>query len=138
MAADADSRFAAVVGMAATPSKHTNLTVPSLYFLGRKDNTIGQLGDLMIIHTYEAHTGPSMLLELINGGHYSFTDMFKLSHNFGDGIGAGFASMETTYDIVNSYSTAFLGFFLKGQQEYKKFLESNPWPDELVAQRKGL
>jgi len=138
MAADADARFAAVLGMAATPAKHTNLTVPSLYFLGRKDNTIGPIGNVMIKNTYEAHTGPALLLELIDGGHYSFTDMFKLSHNFGDGIGPGFASMETTYDIVNSYSTAFLGFFLKGQQEYKKFLESNQWPDELAVQRKGL
>ena len=80
----------------------------------------------------------SLLPELINGGHYSFTDMFKLSHNFGDGIGPGFASMETTYQIVNSYSTAFLGFFLKGQKEYREFLDSNPWPEEVAAQRKGL
>ncbi len=137
-AADADTRFAAMVGMAAAPSKHTNLTIPSLYFLGRKDGTIGQIGNMMIKNVYEAHSGPSMLLELINGGHYSFTDMFKLSHSFGDGIGEAFTPMETTYAIVNSYSTAFLGYFLKGQKAYGKYLEGNPWPNELAIQRKGF
>jgi dienelactone hydrolase len=137
-AADADPRFIAVVAMAAAPPTHTNLTVPSQYWLGRKDKTIGDLGNGLIRGTYEKHTGPAMLMELINGGHYSFTDVGKTVKNFGDGIGEGFTPLETTYDIINSYSTAFLGLYLKGQTEYKKFLETNPWPEELAVERKGL
>ena len=46
--------------------------------------------------------------------------------------------METTYEVINSYSTAFLGVYLKGQKEYKKFLDGNPWEAEVEVKRKGL
>jgi hypothetical protein len=60
----------------------------------------------------------------------------------GDGVGAGkrrdtdepfeFTSMELTYKIVNSYSVAFLGYFLKDQKEYWRFLSENHWPDVMI------
>jgi dienelactone hydrolase len=137
-AADADPRFIAVVAMAAAPPTHTNLTVPSQYWLSRKDKTIGELGNGLVRANYEKHTGPVMLMEMINGGHYSFTDMFKLVKNFGDGVGEGFTPMDTTYEIINVYSTAFLDVYLKGQKEFKKFLETDSWPAEVAVQRKGL
>jgi hypothetical protein len=96
------------------------------------------MGNGLVRGNYEKHTGPAMLLELINGGHYSFTDMFKLVKNFGDGVGEGFTPMDTTYEIINTMSTAFLDVYLKGQKESKKILESNPWPDDLAVQRKGI
>lgn len=83
-----------------------------------------------------------------NGGHYSFTDVFKFNKDFGDGIGHGrrrdtnesfeFTSMELTYQIINSYSVAFLGYFLKGQKEYWAFLNENHWPDALIWEAKTL
>jgi hypothetical protein len=88
------------------------------------------------------------LLELKNGGHYSFTDMFKINKNFGDGVGAGkrrdtnepfeFTGMETTYKIINSYSIAFLGYYLKGETSYLTFLSENHWPDVMKWDVKGL
>ena len=70
-----------------------------------------------------------------NGGHFSFTDIFKINKNFGDGAGQGkrrasgepfdFTSMEVTYKIINSYSVAFLGYYLKGQKDYLNFLTAN-------------
>ncbi|RPJ38336.1 MAG: hypothetical protein EHM35_04745, partial [Planctomycetaceae bacterium] len=115
-AADREPRFKAVVAMSGAPPAHTNLTVPSLRMLGTEDRTLGVLGNALIRDNHAKHTGPSFLLELKNGGHYSFTDMFKINKNFGDGVGAGkrrdtnqpfeFTSMELTYRIVNSYSVA--------------------------------
>ena len=141
-AADRDSRFKAVVAMSGAPPTHTNLTVPSLRMLGAEDRTLGVLGNTLIRNNHASHTGPSFLLELKDGGHYSFTDMFKLNKNFGDGVGAGkrrntnepfeFTSMELTYKIVNSYSVAFLGYFLKGRKEYWSFLSENHWPQTMT------
>jgi dienelactone hydrolase len=141
-AADRDPRFKAVVAMSGAPPVHTNLTVPSLRMLGTEDRTLGVLGNALIRDNHAKHTGPSFLLELKNGGHYSFTDMFKINKSFGDGVGAGkrrdtnepfeFTSMELTYRIVNSYSVAFLGYFLKGQKEYRAFLSENHWPDVMI------
>jgi predicted dienelactone hydrolase len=141
-ASDRDPRFKAVVAMSGAPPMHTNLTVPSLRMLGTEDRTLGTLGNGLIRANHTTHTGPAFLLELKNGGHYSFTDVFKVNKNFGDGIGAGkrrdtnepfeFTSMELTYQIVNSYSVAFLGYFLKGQKEYWMFLSENHWPDTVI------
>ena len=136
---DHDPRFKAVIAMSGAPASHTNLTVPSLRMLGTEDRTLGVPGNNAIRDNHAKHTGPSYLLELKNGGHYSFTDMFKINKSFGDGVGAGkrrdtneafeFTDMETTYKIINSYSVAFLGYYLKGEKEYASFLNANPWPD---------
>ena len=136
--ADQDSRFKAIVAMSGAPPAHTNLSVPSLRMLGTEDRTLGVAGNAAIRDNHAKHTGPSYLLELKNGGHFSFTDMFKINKNFGDGVGAGkrrdsnepfeFTDMQTTYKIINSYSVAFLGYYLKGQKEYMTFLRENHWP----------
>ena len=79
--------------------------------LGEEDQTIEAKGNAAIRSNFEAHRGPALLLELKRGGHFSFTDMFKISPNHGDGVGTGkrkstdetitFAPMETTYGIIN-------------------------------------
>jgi dienelactone hydrolase len=145
--ADEDPRFKAVLAMAAAPPTHANLTVPSLYMLGTEDRTIKEEGNQLIRDNFAKHTGAGFLLELKNGGHYSFSDMFKLDKNFGDGIGKGkrratgeefaFTSMETTYAIINAYSVAFLGASVKGEREYLPFLQKNHWQDEVSWQSKG-
>lgn len=140
--ADQDPRFKAIVAMSGAPATHTNLAVPSLRMLGTEDRTLGPAGNAAIRDNHAKHTGPSYLLELKNGGHYSFTDMFKINKEFGDGVGAGkrrdtnepfrYTDMETTYAIINSYSVAFLGYYLKGQKEYRAFLSENHWPDVMM------
>jgi predicted dienelactone hydrolase len=147
-ASDADTRFKAVIAMSGAPASHTNLTVPSLRMLGTEDRTLGAPGNAAILDNHAKHTGPSYLLELKNGGHYSFTDMFKINKNFGDGVGAGkrrdtnepfeFTSMETTYKIVNSYSVAFLGYYLKGETSYLTFLSEDHWPDVMKWDVTGI
>ena len=147
-AADREPRFKAVLALSGAPVSHTNLTVPSLRMLGTEDRTLGVLGNALIRDNHAKHTGPSFLLELKDGGHYSFTDVFKVNKSFGDGVGSGkrrdtnepfeFTSMELTYQIVNSYSVAFLGYFLKDQKEYWTFLSQNHWPDTMIWDVKGM
>lgn len=146
--ADKDPRFKAVIAMSSAPEEHTNLTVPSLYMLGTEDRTIGPKGNERIRNAFAKHSRDGFLLELKNGGHYSFTDVFKIDKNFGDGVGQGkraatgeafnFTSMETTYQIINSYSIAFLGAYIRGEKEYLPFLQKNHWPNELIWDAKGV
>jgi predicted dienelactone hydrolase len=141
-ASDADKRFKAVVAMSGAPPSHSNLAIPTLRMLGTEDRTLGVVGNAAIRKNHEIHQGPAFLLEMKNGGHYSFTDIFKLTKQFGDGVGKGkrltsgeeltYTSMETTYKIINSYSIAFLGYYLKGEKAYQAFLRENHWKDELV------
>lgn len=145
--ADSDPRFKAVIAMSGAPETHQNLNVPSLYMLGTEDTTLGVKGNDFIRSNFKMHTGPAFLLEMVNGGHYSFTDIFKITRDFGDGVGKGkrratgepfeFTSMETTYSIINSYSIAFLGAYVRGEKEYFDFLKKNRWPKELIWEAKG-
>jgi dienelactone hydrolase len=145
---DQDPRFKAMIAMSGAPDTHTNLSIPSLRMLGVEDRTIGERGNALIRANHAKHTGPSFLLELKNGGHYSFTDIFKINRNFGDGAGQGkrqatgepfeYTSMEDTYKIINSYSVAFLGYYLKGQKDYMKFLRENHWPDLMKWDATGI
>jgi dienelactone hydrolase len=142
-----DSRFKCMIAMSGASLTHTNLTVPSLWMLGEEDRTIGTLGNLLIRSHHARHTGPSFLLELKDGGHYSFTDMFKINKTFGDGVGPGkrretkepfeYLSMEKTYEIVNTYSLAFLDVYAKGQRERLGFLQQNHWTNEVLLKTSG-
>jgi len=146
--ADADARFKATIPMAGIGLDHTNLAIPTLPMLGAEDRTLGPRGNELIRAYYEKHQGSAFLLELINGGHYSFTDIFKINKNFGDGAGEGkrrdtgepfrYTSMEDTYRVINSYSAAFCGVFLKGEKGYLAFLRENHWPEMLIWKTKGL
>lgn len=127
--ADVEPRFKALLGMAAAPPSHTNQAIPALLMLGMKDATIGDLGNTLIRKYASTHQGPMYLLEMKNGGHWSYTDMYKINPNFGDGIGPQFTPMELTYEIINSYSAAFLGLYLKGDKTQAKYLEESHWPD---------
>ena len=146
--ADADPRFQAVIAMSGIgPAAQTNLTVPTLPMLGTEDLTLGAKGNELIRAYHARHQGPAYLLELVNGGHFSFTDIFKINQNFGDGAGEGkrresgeafpFTSMEDTYRIINSYSTAFLGLYLKGEQGWHGYLEKNHWPAVVIWKAKA-
>ena len=145
--ADDDQRFKAIVAMSGAGEAQKNLTVPVLRMLGTEDTTLGERGNTAIREHHARHEGPSFLLELPNGGHYSFTDMFKINPNHGDGVGKGkrratgdefeFTSMATTYQIINATSVAFLGCYLKGQKEYLPFLRENHWGNEQVWEAKG-
>ena len=146
--ADTDPRFRSVIAMSGAPPTHTNLTIPTFWMLGSEDTTIGTRGNALIRSLHSRHIGPSFLLEMKNGGHYSFTDMFKLNKNFGDGVGPGkrretkesfvFTSMEKTYKLINAYSLAFLEVYSRGKPVALSFLQKNHWPDELVWSVSGV
>jgi len=136
--ADVEPRMKAAVAMAAVNIDYTNLAIPALVMAGTKDRTIGPIGNQIIRNYWEKHTGPAFLLELPNGGHYSFTDIFKINPSFGDGAGPDFTPMADTYRIINSYSTAFLGVYLKGERGHAAFLEKNHWPDLLIWKPKNV
>jgi len=143
-----DARFKSLIAMSGASLSHTNLVIPSLWMLGAEDRTIGAAGNMLIKFHHGAHTGPSFLLELKNGGHFSFTDMFKIDKSFGDGIGPGkrretqapfeFTSMAKTYEIINASSLAFLDVYSRGQRERLSFLKTNHWPEEVVWKVSGL
>jgi dienelactone hydrolase len=135
---DADPRFKAAIPMAAVYWIYSNVTTPTLAMLGTRDHTIGPKGNEIIRAYWEKQQGPAFLLELPGGGHYSFTDMFQINPQFGDGVGVEFTSREDTYRIINAYSTAFCGVYLKGDNRYLAYLAKNHWPELLIWKLKNV
>jgi hypothetical protein len=129
--------------MAGVAREKVKCTAPVLILMASEDNTIKAEGNARVRQYYEECTGPRYLVEFLNAGHFSFSDMFQFVPTFGDGIGTGtritngqpitYAPMEVVYPLTNGYTTAFFGRYLKGQTGYDAYLSSNSNPKELIV-----
>jgi len=140
--ADMDPRIDAIAPMAAVNRERANYTCPAMVLLATEDATIGLDGNARIRQYYEESKGPRYLVELVNGGHYSFTEMYQVNPRFGDGVGQGkritngeeivYITMDRAFEITNAYTTAFFGRYLKGVTNYDEFLSTNHYADEVI------
>lgn len=139
--ADTDPRVKAIAPMAGVAEECKNLTLPTMILFATEDATLGLERNGAIPKFYEARQGPRYSIEFKNAGHYSFTEMYQLNPTFGDGVGKGkhlssgepmdYIARETSFHLINAYTTAFFGKFLKGQTGYDGYLEANHDPKEL-------
>jgi len=123
-----DDRIDAIVPMAGIAPYLTEPNdCPVLILMATEDDTIGAEGNDVIRKYYEDSIGPKYFVEFVDGGHYSFSEMFQYRPNFGDGIGTGtrmtngeaitFAPKEIIYRYTNGYSLAFLNKYVKGDTD---------------------
>jgi len=139
--ADADPRVKAIAPMAGVAEERKNLTLPAMALFAAEDDTLGADRNPAIPKFYDSRQGPAYSVDFLNAGHYSFTEMYQLNPNFGDGVGKGkrltngepidYIKRETAFRLVNGYTAAFFGKFLKGQNGYDTYLEANHDPKEL-------
>ncbi len=149
MAADQDERIDAIVPMAAVGREHVNTDVPSLIILATEDDTIRAAGNERVRVYYDEGTGPKYLVEFVDGGHYSFTEMFQFDPAFGDGVGTGkritngeditYTDKEIVYRYTNGYSVAFLDKYVKGEsgKELDAYLGKNQDESVLIHKASG-
>jgi len=140
--ADMDPRIDAIAPMAAVGRERENYTCPAMVLLATEDATIGLAGNARIRQYYDESKGPRYLVEIVKGGHYSFTEMYQVDPDFGDGVGKGkrvtngeeieYIPMERAFEITNSYTTAFFGRYLKGLTAYDEYLATNHYPDDII------
>lgn len=140
--ADQDPRVDAICPMTGAPKDRTNFTCPVMLFLAGEDATLGLEGNANIRKYYDDSKGPKYFLELPNAGHFSFTEMYQLKPDFGDGVGSGtritnaqpidYIKKDVIWPLINGYSTAFFGKFLKGQDGHDSYLAENHCPAEVI------
>jgi len=147
-AADSEPRVDAIAPMAGLWVERTNYACPVLVLDAAEDRIIHkylrkQERDYKSMRRYwEESKGPRYYVAFRNGGHFTFTEIFQFVPDFGDGIGTGervtngepldYAPMDVVYPLINGYTTAFFGRYLKGQQGYDVYLSENHNPEELT------
>jgi predicted dienelactone hydrolase len=100
--------------------------------IGSKDGTIREAGNARNRAYYEASKGPHYLVEIKDGGHYSFTSVDQYNTEYGNGIGKGFLDINETHKLVNAYAFAFLEKYVRGESGYEPFLKSNHYGEEII------
>ncbi len=138
-----EPRVKAIIPMAGAAADRTNYECPVMLFVATEDATLGADRMNDIRRYYEESKGPRYSVEFKDAGHFSFTEMYQLKPDFGDGVGQGkritngepitYVTMDIVYPLVNGYSTAFYGKYLRGQEGYAAYLEENHNPDALIC-----
>lgn len=140
---DVDPRVDAIIPMAPVWPTRKNYTAPFLLYIATEDKTLGLPMVSTVRNRFEESKGPHFLVEVPDAGHFSFTDMYRLDPDFGDGVGTGeritrkgepitYISMDDSFRILNSYSVAFFGVYLKDQSDYMDFLTKNHFGDMII------
>ena len=138
-----EPRVRAVAPMAGAATERTNYECPVMLLIAAEDDTLGAEKVAYLRRYYDESKGPHYSVEFKNAGHYSFTEMYQLKPDFGDGVGQGkrisngepiaYLPMEVAYKMTNGYTTAFFGKYLKGLDGYDAYLSANHNPDELIV-----
>jgi predicted dienelactone hydrolase len=145
--ASTDPRVGAALPMAAPGPISADYTAPTFLMLATEDKTIGLELNAAMRSAWDALPGPRWLAEIVDAGHYSFSIACLTGTGLGDGDGCGeaerfrdgapfaFTPAEVVWEIVDGYSVALFGRYLKGIEEYDAILEENIAPDviELVS-----
>jgi predicted dienelactone hydrolase len=139
--ASTDPRVGAALPMAAPGPISSTYTAPTLLMLATEDQTIGLELNEAMRGAYASLPGPRWLAEVIDAGHYSFTIACLTGTGLGDGDGCGegerlaggapfaFTNVERVWEIVDGYSVALFGRYLKGIEEYDEVLAENIDPE---------
>ncbi len=138
-AASRDPRIKAIIPQAAPGFISDRFDVPALFMVGGKDQTVGVLANDIEKWEFNMDDGPAYFLNFVNAGHFTFSNMCDLAPNFGDGCGVDEKNGEVityidhtyAYKLIDYYAVSFLGYYLKGEKGYLKYLFENPDPNEI-------
>lgn len=140
-----DKRVKAAVMLApgGPVADRANFSTPICVMIGTEDSTIREAGNARNRAYYEASKGPHYLVEIKDGGHFTFTSVDQYNSNYGNGVGKGkritvpdqemtYLSPEESHRIINAYALAFFGLHLRGQLGYRGYLQRNQFGDKII------
>jgi dienelactone hydrolase len=137
-----DERIDATVPMAMFGLSSWFGNTPTFFMIAGEDDTIQEEMNKVIRWQYETFAPPKFSLELLDAGHFTYSNMCDLIPDFGDGCGVGerherpgeyfpYPDAKLTFDTINYYTIAFFGYFIKEQPEYMEYLKQEPYQDQM-------
>ena len=101
---------------------------PTFYLIAQEDNSITELGNVLMRANFEAASSPSWKVEVTDAGHWSFSDIAGIIPGFSPGCGEGerqtnpgevftFLDPQTAADVVSSYAVRFFAAHLRDDQD---------------------
>jgi hypothetical protein len=117
---------------------------PVQYLIASEDGTVSN--DPVRMH-YAGHAAAKMLVEVVDAGHFSFSNGCPLGIGNGDGCGEGtrangeaftFLEDARVHEITRHYQTALWGYYLKGIEAYGEYLLEQPFGEDVVIERDGM
>jgi predicted dienelactone hydrolase len=142
--ASQDARIGAALPMALAGPISGSYSAATLLMLATQDKTIGLDSNQAIRDAYEALPGPRFLAEVIDAGHYSFSFACETGLGIGDGDGCKtgtrledgspitFLDHHRVWPLVNTYSAALFGRYLRDVESYDDTLATNLDPEVMT------
>jgi dienelactone hydrolase len=132
-----DERFVAALAIAAPVRAlggvdAADLDVPYLFLLAEDDNSIGDLGNMLIRDDYDAVPGPAWLVSVATAGHWSFSDIAGLGGNFTPGCEAlddsvAYLDNAAARELAADVAMGFFADTLLGEPDGAAFLATAFW-----------
>jgi len=139
--ASMDSRVAAALPMALAGPISETYSAATMLMLATEDKTIGLDANQAIRVAYEQLPGPRFLAEVVDAGHYSFSFACATGLGIGDGDGCKtgtrledgspvtFTDYRRVWDLVDTYSAALFGRYIRDVEAYDATLSTNLDPE---------
>lgn len=138
-----DKRIKAVMPLAGVAPGSLTFEQPVLLMVADQDMTIGESRSKMFLKIYDMWRARKWLLEFNDAGHFTFSEMHRISPNHGDGVGKGkrFDGSELMYwdsvdaqQYIKAYGLAFFDLVLKGDKQALKLLNGPPLHPQIRAE----
>lgn len=143
--AKSDTRIRAAIDMASFsfPWYPYDFSASVMFMIALEDDTMYEAMPIMR-YAYNIFPTPKFKLELINAGHYTFSDACILVPSLmgdGDGCGIGerhetgeqfeFIEHDLAMQLISSYAVSFFGYILEGRSFFADYLGENHYPSEM-------
>lgn len=122
-----------------------DIHVPMLMLLAQEDNSIMEIGNNLIRSNFAAANPPVWLVEFVDAGHWSFSDICALVDAFSPGCGDGirqtianepftYVDIDATRSRAADWAAAFFSATLVGDAAARAWLEDPAADDAVVVQ----
>ena len=122
--------------------RQMDLGVPLFFMRASEDNSIGTLGNVVLDENFKDATSPVWRANVLDAGHWSFTDICGIVPDFHAGCGADtrqtngakfdYVDIEKARAIARAYTTAFFASTLTGDATATDYLATSR-PAEIVT-----